>query len=137
MFSQLLADIQMNTVSTLFRLNIQQQLPENMVNVSEPNLAQLQTNEDTIKENLNSSTLNPQASAQQAQSSGWAMTGGGSNNAGSDVRTTNAQNNSGATDESGIRVTQNNKPTKLTCANLGRNDICPECGVKAKKCPKQ
>jgi hypothetical protein len=43
----------------------------------------------------------------------------------------------------GLRVKQmsGNSPssdnTPLTCANLGRNDICPECGVKAKKCPKK
>lgn len=92
----------------------------------------LQTNENQIEQQLQTSPIRVIANGTSnatnpnipSSSSGWAMPA--------------ANNQSGP----GLRVVQGGSPKpgnsgRLTCANLGRNDVCPECNVKAKKCPKQ
>ncbi len=45
------------------------------------------------------------------------------------------------TSDDNVRVIHTNNTSvdqsTLPCAKLGRNEICPECGVKTKKCPKK
>jgi len=133
MFSKLLSDIQINTVSNLFKINLSLQLPPHLLRNSEANLANLRTNEETIKDNLANASLHPRANAQGGASSGWALP-----QANAGLQSQHLPGNQ-STDENGLRVV-NVKPaisSDLSCAKLGRNDICPECNVKAKKCPKQ
>lgn len=116
MFSKLLSDIQVNTINTLFRINLEASLPAHLLKNSTPDIESLQTNENNIENNLANTALNQEAS------SDWTMPS--------------------ESNQSGIRVVNANSSnagsnSELACAKLGRNDICPECGVKAKKCPKQ
>lgn len=120
MFTKLLNDIQVNSINTLFRINLEQQVPAHLLKQESPTL-HLVTNADSLEHNLQNTSL--ETNATPANNSGnWVMT--------------QPQND-------GLRVKQmsGNSPSSdnnpLTCANLGRNDICPECGVKAKKCPKK
>jgi preprotein translocase subunit SecA len=132
MFSQLLSDIQVNTVSTLFKINLSQQLPPHLLKSSEANLSNLRTNEDTIQDNLANASLHSQTNPQGGASSGWALP-----QANPGLRTQSLPVNQ-SSDENGVRVV-NVKSTNTVIdpnrAKLGRNDICPECGIKAKKCP--
>lgn len=114
MFKQMLGNIQTNTVVTLYRLDLAAQIPSHLLKV-ESVLDKAVTNESSFQEDLQNPSLQ---SEQPAKSSAWAVS---SDHA--DVRVT--QRNSGAT----------SGQTKLACDGLGRNDICPKCGVKAKKCP--
>jgi preprotein translocase subunit SecA len=134
MFRKLLSDIQVNTISTLFKIDLSQQLPPHLLKANQSPLENLQTNDTLIKENLNNAALHAQQQPAPSSSSGWAMPQS-ARDLHSGKPAAPAQ-----TDEEGIRVIQadsSNSTSGLTCANLGRNDICPECGVKAKKCPKR
>lgn len=105
MFSRLLSDIQTNTVNTLFRVDLETQIPAHLRKpISEGNFT---TNAQALEENL--------------QQSRFTQT---SNTSDDNVRVIHTNNSS---------VDQSTLP----CAKLGRNEICPECGVKTKKCPKK
>lgn len=124
MFTKLLTDIQTNTVSTLFRLNLEVQAPQNLIRIEEAPQNVI-TNADSFDNSSHNSSLTTPASAQGGD---WVMASPQQN-----------QNNSNS-GSGGIRVVSANQSMatgKLACDNLGRNEICPECGVKAKKCPKK
>jgi preprotein translocase subunit SecA len=123
MFVKMLTDIQANTVSTLFRMNLQDQLPAHLLKPSAPAHQQLITNADSLEGNLQSSGLRVTTTAADPASSDWAMS--------------NQPANSGSENQPArvVRTSGENSGPKLACDGLGRNDICPKCGVKAKKCP--
>lgn len=116
MFKQMLGNIQTNTAVTLYRLNLEAQIPAHLLKV-ESQLENAVTNESSFQDDLQNPSLHKTAN-QSSNSSAWAVS---TNHA--DVRVT--QKNSGETPSQG----------KLACDGLGRNDICPKCRVKAKKCP--
>ncbi|MGL5830708.1 MAG: preprotein translocase subunit SecA [Candidatus Altimarinota bacterium] len=133
-FRKLLSDIQVNTINTLYRINLSEQLPAHLIRQENPLDENLQTNESQIEQQLQTSPIrvisNGTSNATNpnipSSSSGWAMPAA----------------NSQSSAEPGLRVVQagiakTGGSGRLTCANLGRNDVCPECNVKAKKCPKQ
>jgi preprotein translocase subunit SecA len=118
MFMKLLTDIQINTVNTLFRLNLEAQLPAHLLKPTAPAI-QFVTNADSLEGNLQNSGLKVTTNAGNAAgSSDWAMSN---------------------QPTSGNPAGRNNATpgVKLACDGLGRNEICPKCGVKAKKCPYQ
>ncbi len=117
MFMKLLTDIQINTVATLFRLNVETQLPVHLLKPESP-VQNMITNADSFENNLNSSNLKSAASGDAAT---WVMSKPPENQ----TRTVSAN-----------RQPANDGP-KLACDGLGRNEICPKCGVKTKKCPYQ
>lgn len=121
MFSKLLSDIQVNTVNTLYRINLEASLPAHLLKSTSPQLENLVTNENSLEDNLGNTSINQS----QSSSSAWQIP------------------QTESTNETGIRVVNTNQTnttyneSELACSKLGRNDVCPECGVKAKKCPKQ
>ena len=131
MFVKLVASVQANTIGTLYRLDLEKQLPAHLLKpVSILEGAYTNTNADSFESNLQNSSLHTGNNGQQAA-------GGSSGNGGW------VMSNSGSGSNNGLRVTHAGGPstpshptgTKLACDGLGRNDICPKCGVKAKKCP--
>ena len=139
MFMQLLNDIQSRVVATLFRLDLEKQLPAHLLKPVSP-VGEFFTNAESFEGNLQNAALhrpagspagNPASGAPTASSgagnSGWAMSSqaspyGQAANP-SPVRTLSADGH------------HQHQGGKLPCDGLGRNEICPKCGVKAKKCP--
>ncbi|MCC6643404.1 preprotein translocase subunit SecA [Candidatus Peregrinibacteria bacterium] len=122
MFKQMLSNIQTNTINTLYRINLEAQIPAHLLKV-ESQLDQAYTNESSLENNLQNTSLHVTAKP-VSKSSSWAV----------------------EQPEEGLRVVRHstssdssqsaeNSGNQLACDNLGRNDICPKCGVKAKKCP--
>jgi len=116
MFTKLLTDIQINSVNTLFRLNLEAQLPAHLLKPEAP-VQNIITNADSFEGNLQGGGL------KAAQSSDWAMAPQPAPGQ-PRVMSANAAPAPAAT-------------SRLACDGLGRNEICPKCGVKAKKCPYQ
>ncbi len=109
MFTKLLSDIQTNTVTTLFRVNLEI--------IQNPPLPRENTAPQNIITNTDSFDGNPPQTLNNQSSSDWAMPQDTSNEG---IRVINTNDNQD----------DNNQPFK----NLGRNDICPECKIKIKKC---
>lgn len=119
MFTKLLSDIQTNTINTLFRLNLENQVPAHLLK-PESQAENIVTNAESFENNLHNSSL--EGAPAPANTGNWVM----------------AQPQS----SDGVRVKQMSGSNiassgKLACDGLGRNDICPECGIKAKKCAKK
>ncbi len=128
-FQQLLGNIQFNTLNTLFKLDLNH-LPPHLLKRPPSILETLRTNADQIEGGLQS------AIKKHTTSSNWNLPQADDKPQpfGTTPNTPTADN--------GIRVVKADNdqavdPNSLPCAKLGRNEICPECGVKAKKCPKQ
>lgn len=118
MFTKLLSDIQANTVNTLFRLNLETQVPAHLLK-PESAADNIITNAESFEHNLQNASL--ENAPTPANTGNWVMAGPSSD--GVRVKQMSGSNSTGG--------------GKLACDGLGRNEICPECGVKAKKCPKQ
>jgi len=109
MFKQLLGNIRINTVNTLFRINLSEQLPPHLLKLEGQDASQIITNASNIKE--------------QHTSAGWVIAHPPEPVAEQNVTVVNPDNSTST--------------VSLACATLGRNEICPECGIKAKRCPKK
>ncbi|MFC1655682.1 preprotein translocase subunit SecA [Patescibacteria group bacterium] len=119
-FNKLMANIQSNTVNTIFKLDIERQAPVKILEADRP--AQVMTNQDQIKEVLsghekgNSNIMRTMMANYEKQKSG----GGG--------QTVKMGRNMTAT------VLPTGQPDS-TYAGVGRNDTCPcGSGKKFKKC---
>jgi preprotein translocase subunit SecA len=143
-FKELLAKISHDTINSLFKIDLAKSLPAHLLKTSAVN-SDLITNSDQIEDALQTHLTS---------AAGWTLP-----NSASEEWQNEAIN--GNVDESWEQETenqeqpiikiradqQNTKPLilgqdqvkqgRLPCADLGRNDICPVCNVKAKKCPQQ
>ncbi len=127
MFTSLLSRIQTNIIGTLYKINLEEQLPAHLLKPVSV-LDQAVTNADSFEGNLQNASL-----SNSGTDGGWVMAKPkmGENTAGTDRR---------APGKTGVTVIKetpaaNGPSAGLACDNLGRNEKCPKCGVKAKKCP--
>ncbi len=108
MFERMLNNVEAGTISTLFKINLRDQLPEHLLKpVDSPYLQKIQTNVNQAEGSVESKIK------AQTTSSGWAVPQQGQPRV----------------------ISADTQGSGLPCDKLGRNEICPKCGVKAKKCP--
>lgn len=110
MFTKLLADIQANTVNTLFRMNFMQQLPDHLLRSRQPQ--KLNTNEAQIEQPLSGNNVSPYSTINEDMDS--------------------EDSSAPASNPVIIKATSQPEPK---VAEAGRNDPCPcGSGKKYKKC---
>ncbi len=147
MFKEMLGKIQIDTLSTLYKIDLKNSLPGHLLKGNQP-AEMLITNADDIEGGLNNNLVaanswaTPQQTNLDLEQAAKAFANLEDTEADQPIQTGEI-----------IKIKADSPGTKplvlgqaaaagrgtgtLPCANLGRNDICPVCGVKAKKCPKQ
>lgn len=119
MFSTMMAQIQANTVNTIFKLDLKAQLPQEMLQVGAAPVIQMFTNENQIASVLSGehNTL-----AEQAASAD-----------GSGLSDNDSMN--GASNGNPVIIKADSTPAGGAEPEIGRNDPCPcGSGKKYKKC---